>query len=130
LVAILSAVLGCGGGTTASTRSQALRVVHDADTIVGCRETVVPTRSRRRAAPQLAETWLTGAFPGAQPISRPHFRRETAVFWLHNRKRPAGEAGRFWGYYREESGSYGQSARFKENPATAGFFLPPLCIRI
>jgi hypothetical protein len=22
--------------------------------------------------------------------------------WLHNRKRPAGEAGRFWGYYREE----------------------------
>jgi hypothetical protein len=21
---------------------------------------------------------------------------------LHNRKRPAGEAGRFWGYYREE----------------------------
>jgi hypothetical protein len=20
----------------------------------------------------------------------------------HNRKRPAGEAGRFWGYYREE----------------------------
>ena len=23
-------------------------------------------------------------------------------FWLHNRKRPAGEAGRFWGYYREE----------------------------
>ena len=22
--------------------------------------------------------------------------------WPHNRKRPAGEAGRFWGYYREE----------------------------
>ena len=26
----------------------------------------------------------------------------SALTWPHNRKRPAGEAGRFWGYYREE----------------------------
>jgi len=33
-------------------------------------------------------------------------RRTAARIWLckdpRNRKRPAGEAGRFWGYYREE----------------------------
>jgi hypothetical protein len=28
--------------------------------------------------------------------------REAASEPSHNRKRPAGEAGRFWGYYREE----------------------------
>jgi hypothetical protein len=27
---------------------------------------------------------------------------QTGVFWLYNRKRPSGEEGRFWGYYREE----------------------------
>jgi hypothetical protein len=31
------------------------------------------------------------------------FGLRLAEFWLHNRKRPGGEPGRFWGYYREES---------------------------
>jgi hypothetical protein len=32
-----------------------------------------------------------------------------ADFWLYNRKRPAGEAGRLWGYYREERSPRRQS---------------------
>ena len=29
-------------------------------------------------------------------------KRQMPEIWLHNRKRPSGEEGRFWGYYREE----------------------------
>jgi hypothetical protein len=29
--------------------------------------------------------------------------------WLHNRKRPAAEVGRFWGYYREERAAKSQA---------------------
>jgi hypothetical protein len=55
--------------------------------------------------------------------------RLTPGVWLHNRKRPAGEAGRFWGYYREERAADGQAqsqirlARAKSvrlSPAVAG----------
>jgi hypothetical protein len=46
--------------------------------------------------------------------------------WLHNRKRPAGEEGRFWGYYREERTATVRIAKrilawkAKSNPAESG----------
>jgi hypothetical protein len=44
--------------------------------------------------------WRTNWRTDAQ--ERLIMRRQEPGFWLHNRKRPTGEAGRFWGYYREE----------------------------
>jgi hypothetical protein len=35
-------------------------------------------------------------------LATPVTARERLARALHNRKRPAGEARRFWGYYREE----------------------------
>jgi len=35
-------------------------------------------------------------------FSRVVSEHPAARIWLHNRKRPSGEEGRFWGYYREE----------------------------
>jgi hypothetical protein len=39
---------------------------------------------------------------GEQPSPKDTEPIRRGALWLHNRKRPAGEAGRFWGYYREE----------------------------
>src|SRR5680860_274582 len=51
------------------------------------------------AAPTAARE-LFGA--GAGLAQCPPTRRKRLARAPHNRKRPAGEAGRFWGYYREE----------------------------
>ena len=47
--------------------------------------------------------WRMGSFQASRPsnlsaVGGPAFGSTKP----HNRKRPAGEAGRFWGYYREE----------------------------
>jgi hypothetical protein len=52
--------------------------------------TVAPTVARKPAGRLIAEFGLV-------PIVQKPLARA-----LSNRKRPAGEAGRFWGYYREE----------------------------
>ena len=38
---------------------------------------------------------------------------------LHNRKRPTGEAGRFWGYYREERSAVAPESRRIDDEAAA-----------
>jgi hypothetical protein len=50
----------------------------------------------------LAETWLTGAFTGAQACFRTPARPSNRRFLAPQQKTPRWEAGRFWGYYREE----------------------------
>ncbi len=40
--------------------------------------------------------------PRTSPLRQTDQEQCKRRIWLHNRKRPAGEAGRFWGYYREE----------------------------
>ncbi len=41
-------------------------------------------------------------FPYRRSSAVHHESRKPLYKAPHNRKRPAGEAGRFWGYYREE----------------------------
>ena len=52
---------------------------------------------RKRALLDLESSQLALLLSG-----RPEPPLPIDAFALHNRKRPAGEARRFWGYYREE----------------------------
>ncbi|HSS31748.1 MAG TPA: hypothetical protein VLL27_00520 [Solirubrobacterales bacterium] len=59
-----------------------------------------PTHSvGRRATPLDLRIGEFGGMSHAEMVSATTAQVAKA---LHNRKRPAGEAGRFWGYYREE----------------------------
>ena len=56
---------------------------------------------------QALEDWrISGASPDSTDAEGSFIQlgetEETALVSHFNRKRPAGEAGRFWGYYREE----------------------------
>jgi hypothetical protein len=54
---------------------------------------ICPSRRPLPSAP-VEEEHKTAPFPKQHLVPAAHSR--------HNRKRPAGEEGRFWGYYREE----------------------------